>query len=164
MELASAWVSILLWIVNCAVLTRDEGIGATIVGTHYRWRDEAWRTEFPFDDGNAKECRLVWESIEDNLDSVSKEESIPLDCPLDTGIPGSNLYVAAWISLAASINVALRWNAQRALELAQPTRRVTAASSSNTKANQSPQRNSKQRQVTAEDDDDLDDFIDADAY
>lgn len=179
MELASAWVCILVWIVNCAVLTRDEGMGATIIGTLHQqpWRlDDSFLVAGTAPDSTI-ECRLVWQVMADgnsNTDQSGTEGSIEIDCPLDHGVPGSNLYVACWISLAASVNIALRWNAQRALELAQPTRPAMSATISSTRkdrsrsstqpAKSSPQQKASQAALSIDDDDDLEDFIDANAY
>lgn len=170
-EAASAWVVILVWIVNCAVLTRDGGIGSTIVGTRYRWTtatEEALEEEYPFDLAASElltNCSLSWTTIEDELHTT-----IPLACPMNQGIPGSNLFLASWISLGTSINVALRWNAQRALELAQSTEyRNRATTSRNNKSNilshtAQPTRTADDGNDDNDGDDDLEDFIDANAY
>eukprot|EP00977_Amphora_coffeiformis_P004467 scaffold961_cov136-Amphora_coffeaeformis.AAC.1 len=176
-EVASAWVVIFLWIVNCAVLTRDGGIGSTITGTHYR----SWKTTtedsldefYPFEEAETlTNCSLVWTRVIGDDGGQQQQDSALVECPLDQeGVPGSNLYLASWLSLAASFHIALRWNAQRALELAQQTRRRVNPShqqhqqtSSQKKTSQKPATPlSNNVQGDDDDDDDSEDFIDADA-
>lgn len=132
LEAGSAWAVILVSIVNCAVITRDGGIGATVIGTQHdngstTLSNEDFFNLFVDDDAAVfTNCTLVW-----TLDG--EQNSAPMDCPsLDQQrIPGSNIYLASWVSLAASFQIALRWNAQRALELAQPTHRRVASSQNN---------------------------------
>lgn len=47
------------------------------------------------------------------------EQRLTCDEILENVIPGSNLYLASWISFCASFNVALRWKAAQALQFAQ---------------------------------------------
>lgn len=153
LEACSAWTLIAIAIVNCGVVTRDGGIGATLVGTTPQ--DTIMSEKDNFDNsfffelgvaGALRNCSVVfWNTIDDT------QSSFPIECPRDDDIPGSNLYVASWVLLGGSVSIALRWNAQRARSLI-PTRSGGTAIASNTNA------------AVNEDDDDLDNLEAIDSY
>jgi hypothetical protein len=77
--------------------------------------------------GNAsaqEECVLQIQNVSfdcSNLFNVTINTTTPIwyePNPVQI-IPGSNLYVAVWICLLASLNLAFRWKAQQALQFAQ---------------------------------------------
>ena len=134
LELSSSFFLIMLWIIGLAILTRDQGIAATLSGTKCGRRDlNRDRVDF-FDDPT---CTIVMErevvnetasetgeaatlSPSDVLTMVV-EETIACNA-LGRQVPGSNLYFAAWTAFAASLNITFRWKADQAMQFAQAHR------------------------------------------
>jgi hypothetical protein len=89
---------------------------------------------------------------DDNDDEIGNSTS-------DFAIPGSNLYLAVWICLLSSVNLANRWKTQQALQFAQAQRENAMENlrQDNTSSNQLNRGGN-------DNDDDLKDFEDADDY
>jgi hypothetical protein len=146
-ELSFSFLLILMWIVGVAILTRDKGIAATIMGTGClggNWLDAH--------QGAIDSCSIIFRN-----DGGGVEE---IDCTVATDlqyevlyVPGSNLYLAAWVCLGSSVNIAFRWKAAQALQFAQ---------AQNQKAMTTTRLDGGEADDDLEDnDDDLDEFEDA---
>jgi len=110
LELLTSFVLIVLWIVACAILTKDGGIASTIDGT----KCGEQTVGFDFQSGN---CTIIFQDLEGVVSTFNCSETVNRE------IPGSNLYLATWTCLAASLNITLRWKAQQALQFAQAQNR-----------------------------------------
>ena len=137
-ELLSSFLLIVLWIVACAILTQDGGIASTIAGTSCRARSVGRGLDLDYK--NAQNCIVLFKATDGTVSTYPCVEIT------DREIPGSNLYVATWTCLAASVNVTLRWKAQQALQFAQAQNQKAV-----TRANMQED----------EDEDDFDEFEDA---
>jgi hypothetical protein len=112
-ELSFAFLLILLWIVGVAVLTQDDGVAATIMGVGCPGAD--WLES---ESGLIDTCTIAFTT------ESGEEKTFPCGTYSDLRyseifVPGSNLYLATWICLGASLNIAFRWKAAQALQFAQ---------------------------------------------
>lgn len=161
-EFVAALLMIALWTIGCAVLTREGAIGSTIVGrgclTFIREEDEGgdFQTDLfrPNWTENTDKCRVVVSSVNTTDYIVLNgtllcSEFLQYTMHRETHIPGSNLYVSVWMCLAASIQIALRWKAQQAVQLA-------------ARAHHGRQEEQDIALQNNDDEADLDDFVDAD--
>lgn len=85
-----------------AVLTQDDGIAATIVGSN------PGLDYFP----RGANCTAVVQVTESNGEVNT---IVNAECDF---IPGSNLYLSSWTCLIASITIAARWKAASAIKFA----------------------------------------------
>jgi len=109
-ELGCGALMVVFWIAGTAVITQDSGIGSTIVGTGCNF--EATSRDTASKNWHVTNCSVVIHyQNETFVDSCADI--------LDYTVPGSNLYVFTWISLATSLHLCFRWKAQKALKLAQ---------------------------------------------
>jgi hypothetical protein len=106
LELSSSFFLILLWTIGVAILTQDEGIGATVTGTMCTRES---REIF-----NQPDCYVVLDAMQ-NFEYAQAVKCS--DFPRQ--VPGSNMYFAAWTCFAASLNITFRWKAAQALQFAQ---------------------------------------------
>ena len=161
-EFVAALMMIALWTIGCAVLTREGAIGSTVVGRGCPTfaRDEEQGGDFETDSfqpngvDSMEECRVLVTSVNTSNvvlnGTIQCSDFIEYTVEREPHIPGSNLYVAVWMCLAASIQIALRWKAQQAVQLA-------------ARAHQGRQEEQDIALQNKDDDaDDLDDFEDAD--
>jgi hypothetical protein len=160
-EFVAASLMIALWTIGCAVLTREGAIGSTIVGrgctTFLREREDNgdFQTDLyqPSKTVSEDECRVLVSSV-NTTDFVVLNGTLPCSAFVqytldrEVNIPGSNLYVSVWLCLAASIQIALRWKAQQAVQLA-------------ARAHQDRQEEHDIGVRNNDEDADLDDFVDA---
>lgn len=138
-ELLFCGAAILAWIVATAVITKEGGVGSTIVGS---------RCSFPEVEDMLSNCSVSY------FDSLANES---VQMPCQTWLtsweqevpqtPGSNLYVFTWLALASSIHIAFRWKAQQALQFAQ---------AQNVKAAKRAEEQSAEPKAVEDDDDDFD--------
>jgi hypothetical protein len=112
LELGLDFFLILLWIITVAILTQVGGVGSTFSGTGCI--DRTLPSLGVSLDGttDAKQCSVV--ITEDN----NAQTTIPCSALVNGEIPGSNMYLASWICLAAALNITLRWKAAQALQFA----------------------------------------------
>jgi hypothetical protein len=105
-ELVCSGLSIILWIITTALITRQSGVGATIVGSGCPSQISAASTD-------VLNCSVVY--------FLGNGSQITGPCvkPARAEEPGSNLYVAVWLCLGSSIHCAFRWKAQQAIQFAQ---------------------------------------------
>lgn len=112
LELSSSFFLVLLWTIQLAIMTQDQGIAATLTGSQCSRDEVSLRVE---------NCTIVlYERLgvdEDGEMIVSRVELACSDLPRQ--VPGSNLYLATWTSFFASLNISFRWKAQQALQFAQ---------------------------------------------
>ena len=134
LELSSSFFLIMLWIIGLAILTRDQGIAATLSGTKCGRRDlNRDRVNF-FDDPTCTvvmQREVVNETASGTTEAATMspsdvltmvvEETIACNA-LGRQVPGSNLYFAAWTAFAASLNITFRWKADQAMQFAQAHR------------------------------------------
>jgi hypothetical protein len=112
-ELSFSFLLILMWIVGAAVLTQDDGVAATImgVGCHgANWLESQ--------QGLIDTCTIEF------ITASGDEQIYPCATFADLRyseiyVPGSNLYLATWICLGASLSITFRWKAAQALQFAQ---------------------------------------------
>ena len=153
LELSSSFLLIMLWIIGLAILTRDQGIGATLSGTKCGRRNTKDKRGIHFFDDSS--CSVVIQRevidetalvglLDDDQINVSSLDSADLndlgiaDIPtmiieetiactaLGRQVPGSNLYFAAWTAFIASLNITFRWKADQAMQFAQARTTATA--------------------------------------
>jgi len=138
-ELCSSFLLILMWIVAVAVLTQNEGIAATMVGTGCQSR------AFSFI-GAISNCTISFAvGQNDQIVSYACEDFVGAD------IPGSNLYLTVWLCLGTSLSITFRWKAAQALQFAQAqNQRMSRTNMDGVEVD-----------AGLEDDDDLEDFEDA---
>lgn len=148
-ELSFSFLLIFLWICGVAVLTQDDGVAATIMGVGCRGAD--WLES---EDGLIDTCTITF------ITTSGDEEMVPCSTFADLRysevyVPGSNLYLATWICLGASLNITFRWKAAQALQFAQAQNQkamsTTRLDGDNAEADDDLEDN----------DDDLDEFEDA---
>jgi hypothetical protein len=147
-ELCFSFLSILMWITGVAVLTKDDGVAATIMGAGCRGANF-------FDSNNVDletSCTLTFLSTNDGEQRVFECSDVVDPSSLTQYIPGSNLYLAAWICLISSLNITFRWKAAQALQFAQ---------AQNQRAMDTTRINDAEAGDLQDSDDDLDDFEDA---
>lgn len=174
-EVVAALFLMLIWIMGCAVLTQEGAIGATLAGRgceSLTFYDLYYNRDDFFEDGvlelvnYTQECRVT--VVVDN--SVSTDASnktvmnITTNCmelisalgqEQATPIPGSNLYVALWTCLGATVQILLRWKAQQAVQFAaQAEQRQNAAV-----AKEALDEDNSGSEMDS--DEELDDFVDA---
>jgi hypothetical protein len=146
-ELSFSFLLILLWIVGVAVLTQDDGVAATIMGVGCQGAN--WLES---QGGLIDTCTIEF------IDTGGDEQMLPCSTFVDLRyseiyVPGSNLYLATWICLGASLNITFRWKAAQALQFAQ---------AQNQKAMTTTRLDGGEADDDLEDnDDDLDEFEDA---
>jgi hypothetical protein len=142
LELSSSFFLILLWTIGLAVMTQDRGIAATLSGTQCKFQtisgnavailqqllalqDDDHINNNDDDDAANSNCVISYQV--ENQDTGTME-MVQLPCsqllsPSQNetrgGLPGSNLYFAAWICFFSSLNVTFRWKAAQALQFAQ---------------------------------------------
>ena len=104
LELSSSFFLILMWTIGVAILTQDEGVGATLTGSMCSRESQAI---FAMD-----ECYVVLDYGDDNSVEALKCTDFPRQ------VPGSNLYFSAWTCFAASLNITFRWKAAQAIQFA----------------------------------------------
>ena len=142
-ELLFCAAAVLAWIVTTAVITKEGGVGSTIVGNTCKIAvssEQVRNCSVTFVDVAANATRTM--SCMDLVDSLTDNVRITL---------GSNLYIFTWLALASSIHIAFRWKAQQALHFAQ-AQSIKAAKRMEEQTAEGKQ---------AGKDDDLDDFEDA---
>lgn len=107
LELSSSFFLILLWTITLAVMTKDQGIAATVTGNKCSRDDLSLQVE---------NCTIVvFEALDDGT-----YQRVEIECnDLPRQVPGSNLYFALWTCFFASLNISFRWKAQQALQFAQ---------------------------------------------
>lgn len=103
---------------SVTVLTKDEGIAATVAGSGCKPQDL-------YQDGIANCTVVVVTVVNDTYTKVENQECIDL---FREDIPGSNLYFCVWGSLLAAVNITLRWKAAQALQFAQTAQRQATES------------------------------------
>ncbi|KAL7563305.1 hypothetical protein ACA910_016665 [Epithemia clementina (nom. ined.)] len=143
LELCSSFLSVLLWIVGCAVLTQEGAIGATLVGDGCRHNGVMAIT--------AGNCTVTFVNDRGGL------ETLECDDVTRQFIPGSNLYAGVWLCLGASLNIAFKWKQQQAQNFAH-------AQNVRTTPEKKPELAERQSSKNDDDDDDLDDFQDVDVF
>jgi hypothetical protein len=102
-----------------AVLTKDEGIAATVAGSGCKPNDL-------YLDGVANCTVTVEKVINDTYSFVEYKQCLEL---FRQEVPGSNLYFSLWGALLAAVNISLRWKAAQALQFAQAAQLQQVASS-----------------------------------
>ena len=128
MELICILVVIVMWIVGTAVLTQENGIGATITGTGCQQQPDPEQAITTLIVAALRDAAAHQQTAECvlNIQNVTYscvdlwQPTVMVDGQQVTveTIPGSNIYVSVWICLLASLNLAARWKAQRALQFA----------------------------------------------
>jgi hypothetical protein len=145
LELSCSFFLILLWTIGLAVMTQDRGIAATLSGTQCTLQtissnavaileqilalqdDDMDGGNYNNDDYGANSNCMISYQVENKdtgtMDLVQLPCSQLLSSPGQNerrgGLPGSNLYFAAWICFFSSLNVTFRWKAAQALQFAQ---------------------------------------------
>jgi hypothetical protein len=141
LELSSSFFLILLWTIGLAVMTQDRGIAATLSGTQCKFQTIsgnavailqqllALQDDGNMDSGNSNNddgnCMISYQ-VENQDTGATEMVQLPCSQLLSPsqnetrgGLPGSNLYFAAWICFFSSLNVTFRWKAAQALQFAQ---------------------------------------------
>lgn len=180
-ELVVCLALVMLWICGCGIFTIEGGIGATIVGRGCRQstvRDIlSAMADVDFDGDKSAEltpngstsapqpiCHVrVWRDGPGS--STENTVNVSLPC-VSVGlfdderewdaVPGSNMFFAVWACLVASLNIALRWKAQQAVQFAaqaQQKRKIV---------NEDDVNSEDSEEDPEKDDGDLDDFVDVD--
>jgi len=131
LELSSSFFLILLWTIALAIMTKDQGIAATISGSQCSRYDISPRAE---------NCTIVlYERKSTHNGHIFQQVDIGCN-DLSRKIPGSNLYFALWLCFFASLNISFRWKAQQALQFAQTQQekrqRQLASSTNNSSTDQ----------------------------
>jgi hypothetical protein len=137
LELSSSFFLILLWTIGLAVMTQDRGIAATLSGTQCKFQTISGNAlailqqllALQDDDNNNVDSDNCMISYQVENKDTGTTELVQLPCsqllsPTQNnetrgGLPGSNLYFAAWICFFSSLNVTFRWKAAQALQFAQ---------------------------------------------
>jgi hypothetical protein len=137
LELSSSFFLILLWTIGLAVMTQDRGIAATLSGTQCKFQTISGNAlailqqllALQDDDNNNVDSDNCMISYQVENKDTGTMEMVQLPCsqllsPTQNnetrgGLPGSNLYFAAWICFFSSLNVTFRWKAAQALQFAQ---------------------------------------------
>lgn len=124
LELGLTFFLILLWIITVAIITQVGGVGSTFSGSGCLERTLP-SIGFVLDESNPRQCSIVLYADanktnhnDDVFRSSATSVTIPCSAVVNQEIPGSNLYLASWICLAAALNVTLRWKAAQALQFA----------------------------------------------
>ena len=172
------------WIVGVAVMTQEGAIGATIVGRGYSppfWdliraadgvSENATDVDPSYDE--TMECRvliMVPQTVAADNTTAKLNVTVPCDDLWDTTqpeerlIPGSNLYLAVWTCLAASIHLLMRWKAQQALRFAEAQEKKTRLRGDDEGEDEDDDDDFGEESSNIprgdDEDDDLDEFIDA---
>ena len=145
-ELLFCAAAVLAWIVTTAVITKEGGVGSTVVGNECNIavaEEQIQNCSVTYFDVAMNATRTM--SCMDLVDSLTDNITITL---------GSNLYVFTWLALASSIHIAFRWKAQQALHFAQ-AQSMNAAK----RVDEQP----AEGKLSGKDDD-LEDFEDADDF
>jgi hypothetical protein len=115
-ELSFSFLLNLMWIVGVAVLTQDDGVAATIMGVGCRGAN--WLEANDGLVGESDTCTITFRN--DGGDEQIFECADIVDLKVaELYVPGSNMYLATWICLGASLNITFRWKAAQALQFAQ---------------------------------------------
>jgi len=168
LELGSAAALVVLWIAATAVITQDGGLGSTIVGVGCNL-EAIYTGSSPGRKPKIDNCTIAVQvyNVTDATNSTNRTSDVKscLDF-LDYEIPGSNLYVFTWLSLASAFHVCFRWKAQQALMFAQARgQRAAAATAAGGGSSTEPaSQQGDSEEDFEDDDDDLDDFEDTAAY
>ena len=129
-ELLCSFFLILIWIIGVAVLTADNGIGATMEGSECKTdfsSGETWNSpSYSTTDSN---CTIIL--YYENSQGLVSNYTVPC-AELPRDIPGSNLYYGAWICLLSSIDISLKWKAAQALRFASQSQTHVAAQDTTT--------------------------------
>jgi hypothetical protein len=161
-EFGTACLLIIMWIVGASVLTSDDGIASTINGSGCQ--SDRTQGSFSFSTYKAtslENCTIIFQKTDGTEQIYSCLNAFEDD------IPGSNLYVATWVCLLSSLNLALRWKAQQALQFAQArnrkasTEKATAMGEGDGDGDDFDASNRDSGDDEGDDDGDDDDFEDA---
>jgi len=129
-ELLCSFFLIFIWIVGVAVLTADNGIGATMEGSECKTdfsSGETWNSQsYDIADSN---CTIIL--YYENSQGQILNYTVPC-AELPRDIPGSNLYYGVWICLLSSIDISLKWKAAQALRFASQSQTHAAAQETTT--------------------------------
>jgi hypothetical protein len=145
-ELSCCVVLIVLWIIGVSIITQEGGIGSTLGGSGCRNIDNQL---YGIQITELENCTISLVG--------SDQERLTYNCydTINRSIPGSNLYFSVWCCLGATLNIALRWKAQQALQFAQ---------AQNERLMDKAKISSGDGEDGASDGEDLEDFEDADDY
>jgi hypothetical protein len=146
-ELSFSFLLILMWIAGVAILTQNEGVAATIMGDGCLGLNT-----LDLHQGSIDNCTIQFRTDSGEEEVIDCTDAFDLQYTV-IYVPGSNLYVATWVCLGSSLNIAFRWKAAQALQFAQ---------AQNQKAITTTRLDGAEADDDLEDnDDDLDEFEDA---
>lgn len=102
-----------------AVLTKDQGIAATVAGSACKPNDLSFEGE--------TNCNVTIRYMINETYIVEEKQCAEL---FRDNVPGSNLYFCVWSALLAAVNITLRWKAAQALQFAQAAQQQQQVTSS----------------------------------
>jgi hypothetical protein len=183
-EILTALGLLVLWIVGVAVVTQEGAIGATISGrgcsTAFWELMQAQNAMTNSTDTSVQDlapesadgelCRVLVVLPHPSGNQTDALVNVTVACnklyettfPGVRLVPGSNLYLAVWTCLAATIHLLLRWKAQQALQFAQAQQESKRNKDDNGEQHSDSNNDFEKGELSfSPDDDDLDEFIDA---